>query len=116
MRKLFDTDKDPFDDLEGYAESCQDEQDGHRHIGCSVSFFRKAVAATGGERLAVALYLYRLRIVRRSKTVTAANRWLERELGIGRNTKYRAIADLEAAGIIRTRRKGKEATVVEFLV
>jgi hypothetical protein len=97
----------------GHAESCQESQDGHRHIGCPVWFLRRALAATGGAELAVALYLYRLRSCRRRTTVTVPNDWLQRELGVSRFTKYKALHKLEKAGLIRIHpQKGKEAIVI----
>ena len=88
-----------------------------RHVGCPVWFLRLAVEATGGRRLAVAMSLYRLRVIHRSKTVKVPNGWLEEQLGIGCDTKARAIRDLAAAGILRVHpQKGREATVITFLV
>jgi len=45
------------------------------------------------------LVLYRQCLMRRSKTVSLPNTEL-RELGISRQTKYRALAELEEAGAL----------------
>src|SRR5262249_5257450 len=88
-----------------------------RHIGCPVWFLRRAAEAVGGDQLAVALYLYRLGHVHRSKAGKMANGWLEGQLGISRHVKYRAVRALEAAGIIRIHpSKQREAVVITFLV
>ena len=48
----------------------------------------------GKNELAVALYVYRLRIIRRSRTVVISNTGLLTELGIDRYAKYRALSRL----------------------
>jgi hypothetical protein len=92
--------------------------DGQRHIGCSVRYLRAAIKATrSSNRLAVALYLYRLHSIHRSRTVRVANGWLERVLGIKRSTKARALDDLAKAGVIELHdRSLREASIVTLLV
>jgi DNA-binding transcriptional ArsR family regulator len=90
-------------------------ESGDRHIGCPVRWLKLVLPAVGGAKLAVALYLYRLRVVQHSRTVAVPNGWLRDELGISRRTKYKALTDLERAGIIRIQRKGREAPTVTFL-
>ena len=51
------------------------------------------------DQLLVMLVLYRQCLMRRSKTVSLSNTEL-RELGISRQTKYRALAELEEAGAL----------------
>ena len=51
------------------------------------------------DQLLVMLVLYRQCLMRRSKTVSLPNTEL-RELGISRQTKYRALAELEEAGAL----------------
>jgi len=62
--------------------------------------------------LAVALYLYRLRIVRRSRTVSLSNERLLADLGVNRFTKYRALQKLADAGVIEIRRRDGRAIIV----
>src|SRR5262245_36092039 len=70
-----------------------------RYIGCPLWWFKLAVSITrSGHELAVALYIYRLRIVHRSRTVSLSNERLLAELGINRYTKYRVLRKLAAAG------------------
>jgi hypothetical protein len=110
--KLFED----YDSLD-YVEMDRDPQDGDRHVGCTMEFLRRAVQATttSGE-LAVALYLYRLCKIRRSKTVKVSNGVLERELGIDRYVKCRALGKLENGKLIRKHtRKGYEAVSVTLL-
>jgi hypothetical protein len=74
---------------------------GERHIGCSVKFLRAAIKATkSSARLAVALYVYRLCLVKGSKTIDVPNGWLEKVLDISRKTKTRALEDMAEAGLI----------------
>jgi len=64
--------------------------------------------------LAVALYVYRLRMVHRSKTVTLSNERLFAELGIHRSAKYRTLQKLTDAKAIRVKRRRGQATVITF--
>jgi hypothetical protein len=71
-------------------------------IGCPISWLKRALlAARNAKHLTVALYIYRLTVVRRSKTITISNAELQREFGIDRYVKYRALSRLERAGLIR---------------
>jgi hypothetical protein len=100
------------------VDTGQRKLEGRQHIGCSVRFLRAAVKATKtSRRLAVALYLYRLRSIRRSKTIQVPNGWLEKMLDISPSTKIRALDDLAAAGLIVFQdRSLREATLVTLLV
>jgi hypothetical protein len=76
-----------------------------RHIGCPLSWFVQVFPVLRGKNeLAVALYLYRLRTIQRSRTVRVSNVRLLTELGIDRFAKYRALRRLAAAGIITLKR------------
>jgi hypothetical protein len=89
--------------------------DTSRHLGCPLWWFRLVFPVVGGKNeLAVALYLYRLRIVHHSRTVTVTNERLFAELGINRFAKRRALRRLAAAGIVILRRRGQEAVEVVF--
>jgi hypothetical protein len=120
-RKLFELDDDdPLNDppdaiaFDGHAESDRKPRDQHRHIGCPVRWLQRLLEVVGSPgELAVGLYVYRLRHVRRSRTVIVSNEWLERELGINRFTKYRALRKLAEAGLLHPHpRTRKEATMV----
>jgi hypothetical protein len=86
--------KDQPDDLVDLptAQIERAEADASRHIGCPLSWFRLVFPVVRGKsELAVALCLYRLRAVQRSRTVTVSNVGLLAELGIDRFAKYRAL-------------------------
>jgi hypothetical protein len=86
-----------------------------RHIGCPLWWFTTVFPVVRGKNeLAVALYLYRLRVVRHSHTVTISNERLLDELGIDRYAKYRALHRLANAGIIRVKRRNKRTLEVSF--
>jgi hypothetical protein len=86
-----------------------------RHIGCPLWWFVAALAATKGAReFAVAIYLWRLRVVSHSKTVEVSNAELHR-LGIDRNVKYRAARRLTEAKLVRTKRRGNSSLEITFL-
>lgn len=86
-----------------------------RHIGCPLSWFKLVFPIVRGKNeLAVALYLYRLRSVRRSRSITVSNTTLLAELGIDRFAKYRALERLAAAGIITVKRHHKRALKIVF--
>jgi len=71
-------------------------------IGCPVPWLKRVrPAVQSADQLIVALYVYRRTKVCRSKTVSISNAGLQKELGISRQTKYRALSRLESAGIIR---------------
>jgi CRP-like cAMP-binding protein len=86
-----------------------------RHIGCPLWWFRLVFPIMRGKNeLAVALYLYRLRSIRRSRTVVVTNERLLTELGVNRFAKYRALRRLADAGIITLRQGGQAALEVTF--
>jgi hypothetical protein len=70
-----------------------------RHIGCPLSWFRLVFPIVHGKNeLAVALFLYRQRVIQRSQTVVLTNVRLAAELGIDRHAKYRTLRRLADAG------------------
>jgi hypothetical protein len=86
-----------------------------RHIGCPLWWFEAALTATrGAKEFAVAIYIWRLRVVSRSKTVEASNAEL-RKLGIDRHTKYRAVRRLADAKLVQSRRRGNSSLEITFL-
>src|SRR4051812_25887842 len=86
---------------------------GQRLIGAPVAFVVEVCRSTEGRApLVVALLIYRRTCVCGSRTVTLPGVELA-ELGIGRETKRRALAELVAADLIRIERMapGRAATM-----
>jgi hypothetical protein len=85
-----------------------------RHIGCPLPWLERVypVARSKGD-IVVWLWLWRLRSIRRSRTVKVTNNGLT-SLGITRFTKYRALRRFAEAGLIHIRRNGKNALEVAF--
>jgi hypothetical protein len=111
---------DPLDDKPSPAPKRSKRvrvADSNRHIGCPLWWFKLALSIMphSSHELAVALYVYRLRIVHYSKTVSVSNERLAAELKVNRSAKYRALEKLAAAGVIRIRRRNKQAWTVTFI-
>jgi hypothetical protein len=89
--------------------------DATRHIGCPMRWFRLVFPIVRGKNeLAVALYIYRLHTIRRSRTIKVYNSRLLAELGIDRFAKYRALRRLAEAGIITVKRRDSDSLEVTF--
>jgi hypothetical protein len=85
-----------------------------RHIGCPLAWFDRAYAAVDGKaELAVALFLYRERMIKKTREVSLSNVTLKQH-GISRRAKYEAFRKLEAAGLIMIERKNLRALKVKF--
>jgi hypothetical protein len=85
-------------------------------IGCPMSWLKRVLPAVrSADQLAVALYVYRRTKVCRSRTVSVSNAELQKELGICRYTKYRTLAWLENAGLIRTESRDGRSVKVTLL-
>ena len=88
---------DPFDHplwkaAEKNARKIQREPEDKDFIGCRITWLKKVLPYIKNKnQLIVMLAIYRLTILRRSKTVSLANGELE-ELGVSRYAKYRALA------------------------
>ena len=111
---------DPFDDpLWKAAEKAARSKRRYRSkafIGCPLQWLRKVLPLTRSPgQLAVALYLYRLRVVRRSRTVRLSNAVLEKDLHLSQFTKYRILAHLEEAGAIKLGRRDGRSLEVTLL-
>jgi hypothetical protein len=108
---------DPLDDVRTTASrpkaaKVSASRDGH--IGCPLSWFRLVFPVVRGKNeLAVALWLYRLRSVRHSRTITVSNGPLA-EFGIDRFAKYRALRRLAEAGLIRIKSNNRKTLNVRF--
>jgi hypothetical protein len=87
-----------------------------RHIGCPLTWLQLVFPIVRGKsELAVALAIYRLHVVRKSRTITVSNVSLLAELGVHRQAKYRVLRRLAAAGIITVARRSKRALMVTFV-
>jgi hypothetical protein len=101
---------EPGDSLDG------GERDDTRHIGCLIKWLKLVLPVIRSKNeLVVALYLYRLQVVRRSKTISVSNEWLRDVFGIARFVKYRALERLMKAGLVKVERRNKAALKVTFL-
>jgi hypothetical protein len=86
-----------------------------RHIGCPLWWFNAVYPIMRGKgELAVALFLYRQRLVQGSRTITVTNVRLSSEIKVSRYTKYRAVKNLEDAGLVTVRRNNKKAVEITF--
>jgi hypothetical protein len=86
------------------------------HIGCPLEWFKRVKSVVyGKEELAVAVWLHRRRAVCQSEWFDVPNATLHKELGVNRHAKYRAIRDLERAGLIVVRRNNKRSLQVRIL-
>ena len=74
------------------------------------------MAALPGKAGWVGLALYRLTVMRSSRTIQVCCRDIAAQLGINRKSVYNAMTLLEAGGIIRTRRGRGSFATVELLV
>lgn len=84
-------------------------------IGCRITWLKKVLPYIKNKnQLIVMLAIYRLTILRRSKTVSLTNGELE-EFGVSRYAKYRALADLKRAKLIRTISENGKAVMVTRL-
>jgi hypothetical protein len=91
------------------------ETEAERFIGCPRWWWDAVYPISRGKgELAVAIFLWRQRVVQGSRAVTVTNVCLMNEMGIGRHTKYRAIKNLEDAGLVTVRRLNKKAVEVTF--
>jgi hypothetical protein len=112
---------DPFDDplwkaADKTARARRRRRRNRTHIGCPMWWLRAVLPlARSAEQLAVALYVYRLTIVCRSKTISVSNQSLKEDLGVGRFGKYKMFARLEEAGLWRVKHRNKHALEVTLL-
>ena len=112
---------DPFEDplwkeAEKAARATPRRRRSKTFIGCPLWWLRWVLPLTRSEgQLAAALWVYRLRVVQRSKTVSISNQSLEEALGISRFAKYRVLAKLEDAGVLTVERRDGRAIKVTLL-
>jgi hypothetical protein len=106
------TDGDPLDDPAPSVKRVARTERGH--IGCPLLWFKLVFPLVHGKNeLAVALWLYRLRAIRRSRTITVTNGPLS-ELGIDRFAKYRALRRLARARLIIIKSSNRKSIHVRF--
>jgi hypothetical protein len=74
----------------------------------------QAVVATGTKKAFVWIWLLYLAWKANSNTVTVPN-WKLEACGIDRCTKYRALRELEAAGLIQVERPKRKSPIVTLL-
>jgi hypothetical protein len=85
-------------------------------IGCPIWWLQRVLPVVSSKnQLVVAIYLCRRQAVCGARrTFDVPNSELK-SLGISRQTKYQTLVRLEAAGVIRIKRKGKGALTVTIL-
>jgi hypothetical protein len=107
---------DPFDDpLWRAAEKAPAGRRTNAFIGCPMSWLKRVLLAVRSAEQLAALYVYRRTKICRSRTVSVSNAELQRELGIDRRIKYRALTGLESAGVIRLKNRIGRAVTVTLL-
>jgi hypothetical protein len=83
-----------------------------RHFGCPWWWLKEVYAAARSKGdLAVGIWLWRTRVVRRSRTVRASGSELV-ELGISRFTRYRSLRRFAEAGLIALHKRDGKAAIV----
>jgi hypothetical protein len=99
---LFDS-TDPFDDPRWKDAALMVDappRPAKDYFTCSTAYLARVLPVLpSSNRLAVAMVIYRECLMRRSKTIDLSNAVLA-ELGVGRKTKYRALARLREAGAV----------------
>ena len=89
------------------ANQDRERKRAQRHIGVPLAFLvdvrKRTKLAKDGATLIVAMLIYRRAHVCKSRTVTLPLAELT-ELGVNKDQKYRALAKLETAGLIRVER------------
>jgi DNA-binding transcriptional ArsR family regulator len=112
---------DPFDDplwkvAEKTARAKRRQKRNKVHVGCPMWWLKWALSRTrSAEQLALALYVYRQRIVQRGKTIRLSNAALEKDLGLSRYSKYRCLTQLEKAGMVTVERRDGRSVMVTLL-
>jgi hypothetical protein len=113
MDELWADGPDPFADVP--APRRRRTADEHL-IGCPIWWLQRVLPVVSSKnQLAVAIYLWRRRIVCGDRETFDVPNGELKSLGISRKIKYQTLALLEAADLIRIRRKGKRALTVTIL-
>jgi hypothetical protein len=86
------------------------------HIGCPVEWLKRVLPLVKTkQQLAVAIWLHRRRAICRNVVFTIPNESLQKDLGLSRHVKYKALRYLEKAKVVAITRNGKHALGVELL-
>ena len=86
-----------------------------QHIGCPVAWLKRLYPLVRSkQQVVIALWLYRRSIVCGSGWFTTPNAELERDLGLSRFTKYRALDELEKAGVVELTRQSPRRVLVRL--
>ncbi|MCQ4188857.1 hypothetical protein [Methylocystis suflitae] len=105
--------RDPLDPDGAELEALERKK--AKFIGCPLAWFNRVFPIMRGKNeLAVALHIYRQRVLRNRRTIRVSNAVLAADLGVSRYTKYRALRRLAAARIITVSRCGREALEITF--
>jgi hypothetical protein len=87
-----------------------------RLIGCPIWWLQLVLPVVKSKhQLVVATYVWRRHVVMHRRTFGLSNAELK-SLGVNRHTKYRALANLQSAGLIAVEHKGREALAVTILI
>jgi hypothetical protein len=87
-----------------------------RHIGCPVEWLKRVLPLVQSkEQLAIAIWLHRRRVICRSDLFTVPNEALWEDLGLSRYVKYKALRNLEKAGVLTITRNGNHPLGVKLL-
>jgi hypothetical protein len=86
------------------------------YIGCPVEWLKRVLPLVKTkEQLAVTIWLHRRRAVCRNEVFTIPNESLQKDLGLSRHVKYKALRYLEKAKVVSITRNGKHALGVKIL-
>ena len=90
---------------------------GDRFMGAPISWWQRVLPLTkgSGPQLAVAIWLWRRRVVCGNRNTFSVPNVELKSLGVSPRTKHRALALLEGAGVIAVKRSGKAALTVTIL-
>jgi hypothetical protein len=91
-------------------------QQADRFFGCPLEWVKRVIPVVQSkEQLAVAIWLYRRRIVCKCELFDVPNDTLREELGLSRKVKYQTLRRLEKANVITVVRNGKHSPQVRLL-
>jgi hypothetical protein len=112
MDELWTDGPDPLADVPEPKQRAPNEH----LIGCPIWWLQRVLPVVSSKnQLVVTIYLWRRWVVCRYRKMFDVPNGELKSLGISRYTKYQTLARLEAAGVIRIRRKGKGAPTVTIL-
>jgi hypothetical protein len=87
-----------------------------QYIGCPLEWLKRVIPLVKSkEQLAIAIWLHRQRAIYQNEVFTVPNDALEKDLGLSRYVKYKALQHLEKAKVIISLRSGRHALRVKLL-